>query len=238
MIYVVGIGPGAARARTAEATQAIIESDVLVGYSAYVELVKPEFPDKPTFATAMRGEAERCREAIRLAREGHRVCVICSGDAAVYGMASLILELAEPTDEVEIVPGVTAALAASAELGAPLAGDMAIISLSDLLTPWERIEKRLAAAASADFCMAIYNPSSVKRAEYLARACDVIMRWQPADIHCGWVRNIARANCEKKILTLGALRAEHVDMFTTVIIGNRSTIERNGKLITPRGYRL
>ena len=152
-------------------------------------------------------------------------------------MASLILELTGPEDEVEVVPGVTAALTASALLGAPLAGDMAIVSLSDLLTPWDVIEKRLDAAARGDFCMAIYNPASKKRADYLRRAVDIILRWQPDDVMCGWVRNIGREGQETRIMTLSELADAQVDMFTTVIIGNRSTVLKDGRLVTPRGYR-
>ena len=237
MIYVVGIGPGDRLCRTAAADAALAQADVLVGYRTYIDLVREEFADKPTFETAMLGEVERCREAVRLSREGKRVAVVCAGDAAVSGMASLILELTGPEDEVEVVPGVTAALTASALLGAPLAGDMAIVSLSDLLTPWDVIEKRLDAAARGDFCMAIYHPASKKRADYLRRAVDIILRWQPADVMCGWVRNIGREGQEARIMTLGELADAQVDMFTTVIIGNRSTVLKDGRLVTPRGYR-
>ena len=237
MIYVVGIGPGDRLCRTAAADAALAQADVLVGYRTYIDLVREEFADKPTFETAMLVEVERCREAVRLSREGKRVAVVCSGDAAVYGMASLILELTGPEDEVEVVPGVTAALTASALLGAPLAGDMAIVSLSDLLTPWDVIEKRLDAAARGDFCMAIYNPASKKRADYLRRAVDIILRWQPDDVMCGWVRNIGREGQETRIMTLSELADAQVDMFTTVIIGNRSTVLKDGRLVTPRGYR-
>lgn len=237
MIYVAGIGPGNSRFRTAEATEAMRRADVLVGYKTYLDLIRDEFPEKQTFCTGMTGETERCREALRFSRAGKTVCVVCSGDAAVYGMASLVLELAEETDRVEIVPGVTAALAASAALGAPLSGDMALVSLSDLLTPWEVIERRLDAAARGDFCMAIYNPSSKTRGDYLARAAQIILRWRKPETRCGWVRNAGREGEASKIVTLGALADERTDMFTTVIVGNSATVLRNGRLVTPRGYR-
>jgi precorrin-3B C17-methyltransferase len=237
MIYVVGLGPGDSAQRTAAATEAILRADALVGYSAYIGLIREEFPGKQVFENGMMGEAERCREAIRLSREGRIVAVVCSGDASVYGMASLILELSTETDEVEIVPGVTAALAASSALGAPLSGDLAIISLSDLLTPWAVIEKRLDAAAAGDFPIALYNPASKSRADYLMRAVDILLHHQPGDTPCGWVRNIARVGREQKILTLAELRDEMVDMFTTVIVGSSRTILKHGRLVTPRGYR-
>ena len=237
MIYVVGIGPGDGRLRTAEATEALKRCDVLVGYHAYLQLICPEFPHKEALGTGMTAEVERCRAAIDLSRAGKTVCVVCSGDAAVYGMASLILELAEERDEVEIVPGVTAALAASALLGAPLSGDLAIISLSDLLTPWAVIERRLEAAALGDFCIALYNPSSKKRGDYLSRAARIILRHQRRDIPCGLVKNIGRAGQRLKITTLGALSEEEADMFTTVIVGCSTTLVKGGRLITLRGYR-
>lgn len=237
MIQVVGLGPGDARMRTAEATEAIWRADILVGYAAYLGLIRAEFPDKPALENGMTGEVARCREALRFSREGKRVAVVCSGDASVYGMASLILELSDAQDEIEIVPGVTAALAASALLGAPLSGDLAIVSLSDLLTPWAVIEKRLDAAGLGDFPVALYNPASKSRTDHLTRAADILLRHKPGGTPCGWVRNIARDGQEKKILTLSELRGEPVDMFTTVIVGNSQTVLHRGNLVTPRGYR-
>lgn len=237
MIYVVGLGPGSAGMRTQDATAVLSRADVIVGYSAYIALVRAAFPDTPVYETGMRGEVDRCREAIRLSRAGQVVALICSGDAAVYGMASLVLELADAKDMVEVVPGVTAALAASACLGAPLAGDMAIVSLSDLLTPWETIERRLDAAALGDFALAIYNPVSKKRADYLARAAEILLRRKSGETACGWVKNIAREGQESGITTLDRLAQIPADMFTTVIVGNSTTILRNGRLVTPRGYR-
>ncbi len=237
MIYVVGLGPGHSGMRTGEATRAIQRADVIVGYGVYVDLIRGEFPDRETFTTGMRGEVERCRAAVEFSRAGKTVAVVCSGDASVYGMASLILELTDPEDDVEIVPGVTAALAASAILGAPLSGDMAIVSLSDLLTPWETIRRRLEAAAWGDFPIAIYNPASKKRADYLARAAETLLARLPGTTVCGWVRNIAREGREKGITPLDRLAEVPADMFTTVIVGNSMTVQMNGRLVTPRGYR-
>jgi precorrin-3B C17-methyltransferase len=204
----------------------------------YIDLIRAECPATPVYQNGMFGEADRCREALRLSREGLSVAVVCSGDAAVYGMASLILELADESDDVEVIPGVTAALAASAILGAPLSGDFAVVSLSDLLTPWEMIERRLDAAAMGDFCLALYNPSSRKRAGHLARAVDILLRRRSPDTPCGWARNIGRDGQSSKLLTLAELRGESLDMFTTVIIGNGATVIRHGRLVTPRGYHI
>jgi precorrin-3B C17-methyltransferase len=237
MIYVVGLGPGDHMCRTAAATAAIQRADALVGYAAYIDLVRGEFPEKPVFENGMMGEVARCQEAIRLSREGKTVAVVCSGDASVYGMASLILELSDEGDVVEIVPGVTAALAASALLGAPLSGDLAIVSLSDLLTPWAVIEKRLDAAGLGDFPVALYNPASRSRSDHLQRAVDILLGHKPGGTPCGWVRNIARDGEERKILTLAELRDEKVDMFTTAIVGSSQTVLKNGRLVTLRGYR-
>jgi len=237
MIYVVGLGPGDATMRTPAATEAVRRADILVGYAAYIGLIRAEFPEKPMFENGMMGEVARCQEALKLSRAGKTVAVVCSGDASVYGMASLILELSDEADEVEIVPGVTAALAASAMLGAPLSGDLAIVSLSDLLTPWAVIEVRLDAAGLGDFPIALYNPASRTRADHLMRAVDILLRHRTGDTSCGWVRNIARDGQEKKTLTLAELRDEEVDMFTTVVVGNSQTILKHGRLVTPRGYR-
>lgn len=237
-VYAVGIGPGNQEFFTAEAMHALEASDVIAGYTVYVDLVKDLFPEKETFATPMMKEIERCRWAIETAREGKSVAMVCSGDAGVYGMAGLLFELADQYGdvEVEVVSGVTAANSGAAVLGAPLGHDFCVISLSDLLTPWELIEKRLACAAEADFAICIYNPRSKKRSDYLAKACDIMMQYKSPDTVCGWVRNIGREGQEFKIVTLAELRDEPVDMFTTVFIGSRTTKVIDGRMITPRGY--
>lgn len=239
-VFVVGLGPGNAEGMTYACREAIERADILVGYTKYIELIAPLWPEKPAFATPMTGEAERCRHALALADEGKTVAVVCSGDAGVYGMAGLIYELSEdhPQVEIEIVPGVTAALAGAALLGAPLTHDFAVISLSDLLTPWELIEKRLTCAAMGDFCVALYNPSSKKRADYLEKACDVLLRHKSPDTLCGVARNIGRAGESAALMTLKELRSAKADMFTTAFIGNAQTREIRGKMVTPRGYDL
>lgn len=238
-LYIVGIGAGNAGGMTLDAQSAILGSDIVVGYTVYVELLKKIFPDKKYLATGMKSEVERVDAALSEARSGKTISLVCSGDSGVYGMAGLALERSVnyPNVDIEVVPGVTAALSGSALLGAPLGHDLVIISLSDLLTPWEVIEKRLRAAAYGDFAIALYNPSSKKRADYLARACDILLEQRSPDTVCGIARNIGRDGCSHIVLTLRELRDTPVDMFCTVFIGNSSTREINGRMVTPRGYR-
>ena len=237
-VYVVGIGPGGAEFMTKQALAAMERADVLCGYTVYIELVKPLFPEKETFVTPMTREIERCRWALETAHQGRTVALVCSGDAGVYGMAGPLLQIArEFADvDVEIVPGVTSALSGAAVLGAPLMHDFCVISLSDLLTPWEQIERRLTCAAQGDFVICLYNPSSKKRADYLRRACDILLREKRPETVCGWVRNIGREGQQHRILTLGQLREESLDMFTTVFVGSSTTQEIAGRMVTPRGY--
>ena len=236
-LYVIGIGPGDPGKMTGEAMEALKEVDVIAGYGVYVQLVKPLFPEKEYLVTPMRKEVDRCRMAIDAAMEGKNVAMISSGDAGVYGMAGLILELAEdkPLD-IQIVPGVTAALSGGAVLGAPLTHDFAVISLSDLLTPWEKIEKRLECAAAADFVICLYNPSSHKRKDYLKRACELVLRHAAPETVCGIAKNIGREGEGITVLTLAELLDTPVDMFSTVFIGNSQTKNIGGKMVTPRGY--
>jgi precorrin-3B C17-methyltransferase len=189
----------------------------------------------------MTREVERCRAALDAVYNGETVAVICSGDSGVYGIAGLIYQLSaeyEQTIDIEVIPGVTAALSGAAVLGAPLTHDFAVISLSDLLTPWELIERRLRLAGEGDFCVALYNPSSVKRADYLAKACDILLERKAPDTLCGMVRNIGREGESSRLLTLAELRDTPADMFTTVFVGNAQTRNINGKMVTPRGYEL
>ena len=239
-IYVVGIGPGDAEMMTAQAKKALDESDIIAGYKTYIALVRELYPDKEYYENGMRGEIERCEKCVEFARAGKTVALVCSGDAGVYGMASPLLEVAEREgfSDISIIPGVTAALSGAAELGAPLSTDFCVISLSDLLTPWDVIEKRLLGAAKGDFCMAIYNPASKGRADYLKKACEILLQELSGDTPCGYVRNIGREGCEKKVCTLSQLADAQVDMFVTVFIGNSQTKIVNGKLITPRGYKV
>lgn len=237
-IYVVGIGPGAYEQMTIRAVKVLENCEVIIGYTVYVDLVREHFVGKEFLTTPMKQEVERCRMAFETANAGKKTAMICSGDAGVYGMSGLMLEIGEeyPEVEVECVPGVTAAIGGASVLGAPLIHDFAVISLSDLLTPWEKIEKRLLAAAEADFVICLYNPSSKKRHDYLQKACDLILKYQPESLVCATVSNIGREGEQKHIYTLGELRNAKVDMFTTVFIGNSQTKEINGAMVTPRGY--
>ena len=237
-VFAVGIGPGGAEFFTEEAKAALQRADVIAGYTVYVDLVKELYPEKETFTTPMKQEIERCRWAIETAAAGRSVAMVCSGDAGVYGMAGLLIELADQYAdvEVEVVAGVTAASSGAAVLGAPLGHDFCLISLSDLLTPWDVIEKRLHCAAEADFAICIYNPRSKKRADHLQKACRIIMEHKSPDTVCGWVRNIGRDGQEYNIVTLEQMEHEPVDMFTTVFIGSASTKVIAGKMVTPRGY--
>lgn len=237
-LYVVGIGPGEEKKMTLEALSILKECQVIAGYQVYVDLVRRQEQEKEYIVTGMKQEKERCRLALEAAGEGKTTAVVCSGDAGVYGMAGLLLEMGEEYPEVEIIiiPGVSAALSGSALLGAPLGHDFVVISLSDLLTPWEIIEKRLAAAAMADFAICLYNPSSKKRFDYLQRACDIIMKYQSDEIICGYARNIGRNGEQWGVLSLRELRDMQVDMFTTVFIGNSMTKRIGEKMVTPRGY--
>lgn len=239
-VYVVGIGPGAYEKMTIQAANALRECDTIVGYTVYVDLVKEHFADKEFLTTPMRKEVERCELAFEEAAKGKTVAMICSGDAGVYGMSGLMLEIGSryPEIPVEIVAGVTAAIGGAAVLGAPLIHDFALISLSDLLTPWEKIEKRLLCAAEADFVICLYNPSSKKRHDYLQKACDLVMKYQPESIVCGVVENIGREGENARLYTLKELRDTKVDMFTTVFIGNSQTKIVDGHMVTPRGYLL
>lgn len=245
-LYVVGIGPGGYEGMTMEAVRVLEDCDVIVGYTGYVELVREAFPQwegKRFLTTGMKQERERCRMALELAETKERVAMVCSGDASVYGMAGLLMELADGEDgfpEVEIcaVAGVTAALSGGAVLGAPLGHDFAVISLSDLMTPWAQIEKRLEAAALADFVICLYNPASRMRRDHLQRACLAVGKYRSPDTVCGYVKNIGRKGEEKGILTLSELQNLEADMFTTVFIGNSQTSRIRDWMVTPRGYRM
>ena len=241
IVYVVGLGPGDPQFLTAQAQSALEEAEVLCGYPVYLDLVRPYYPEKEYYATGMTKELDRCRWALETAHSGRTVALVCSGDAGVYGMASPLLELAEgcPDVTVEVVPGLTDALSGGAVLGAPLAHDFCVLSLSDRLTPWEVIDKRLAAAAMGDFCIAVYNPSSKGRPDYLARAVRILLQNGKApDTVCGLVRNIGREGQSAQVLTLAQLEQTPVDMFTTVYIGNHNTRVLQGRMVTPRGYRV
>ncbi len=238
MLYVVGFGSGSRENMTVEAERVILESDIIVGYTAYTDILKKYFPDKKYYSTGMKQERERVIYALENAGT-QTVTIVCSGDSSVYGMAGLAFELSVnyPDVDIEIVSGVTSALSGGAVLGSPLGHDFAVISLSDLLTPWDKIIKRVEYASYADFVMVLYNPSSKKRGDYLSKACDIMMKYKNPDTVCGIVRNIGRNGQESRILTLSELRNTSVDMFTTVFIGNSETKIINSRMVTPRGYK-
>ena len=241
MLTVIGIGPGSEAMMTEEAVTALKEAEVVVGYKTYTHLVKPLVGDKEVIKTGMRKEIERCHLAIELAQEGKNVAMVCSGDAGIYGMAGLILEIVtkEKRDiQVRVVPGITASIAAASLLGAPLMPAFCHISLSDLLTPWEVIEKRIKAAAEADFVICFYNPRSLGREGHLARAFELMAPFKAATTPIGVVKAAARKKEEKWITTFGEMEYDRVDMTSLVIVGNKSTYISDDLMITPRGYKL
>ncbi len=239
-IFIVGLGPGKESMMTGEALSALEQSDVIIGYMVYLQLLEERFQKKEMLSTPMRQEQERCELCFAEAEKGKQVSLICSGDAGVYGMASLMYELGKkhPETELVVIPGITAACSGAALLGAPLNHDFCVISLSDLLTPWEKIEKRLVAAAEGDFAIAIYNPSSHRRKDYLMRACDILLCSIEGERACGYVENIGREGTKIATCTLSELRNREVNMFTTVFIGNAGSEIIKGKLITKRGYQI
>ena len=238
-LIVVGIGPGNYENMTIKADRALQSCDAIIGYHVYVDLVKERYSDKEFLTTPMTQETKRCQMALDLAKQGKTVAMVCSGDSGIYGMAALIYELrgecAEP--EVEVIPGLTAACSGAALLGAPLTHDFAVISLSDRLTSWEKIEKRLESAAVADLSIVLYNPASRGRPDHLRRACDILLRHLPEDRLCGVAQHIGRDGENRRLMSLGELRTASVDMFCTVFIGNEMTREIVQNMVTPRGYR-
>ena len=239
-INIVGMGPGKEEMMTPEAIYALEQSDVIIGYAVYIALLGERFRGKELLSTPMRQEKERCVLCFEEAEKGKQVSLICSGDAGIYGMASLMYEMGKNYRDTElaVIPGITAASSGAAVLGAPLNHDFCVISLSDLLTPWDKIEKRLIAAAEGDFAIAIYNPSSHKRKDYLMRACDILLRSIEGERACGYVENIGREDTRAATCSLKELRDTRVNMFTTVFIGSSGSEIIDGKLITKRGYHI
>ena len=238
-LIVVGIGPGDYENMTVRADRALQNCDCIVGYTVYVDLVKERYPDKEFLTTPMTRETQRCQMAIEEALKGKNVAMVCSGDSGIYGMAALIYELRgenkEP--EIEVIPGLTAACSGGALLGAPLTHDFAVISLSNRLTPWEKIAKRLDHAAQADLGIVLYNPMSKGRPDNLRMACDILLKRLPSDRPCGVAHYIGREGENRTFMTLGQLRDSKVDMFSTVFIGNAQTRMIGGEMVTPRGYK-
>ncbi len=248
-LYIVGTGPGSIKHLTAAAQDAIAASSTIVGYHYYIDLIQPLLEGKQIISTGMMQEIDRCRTAIQLAGKGETVALVSGGDAGIYGMAGLVFELieidrqqsevatAESIPEICVIPGISAIQAAASALGAPLMHDFSVISLSDLLTPWDLITKRLEAAARADFVMVIFNPRSKSRVTQIADARDIILGARPADTPVGIVRNACRAVEQVTVTTLGAMLEHEIDMSTIVIIGNSSTFaDQQGRMVTPRGY--
>ncbi len=238
-IYVVGLGPGGPEDMTPRARKAIEGSDLVVGYSTYLDLIKEYFPGKQMISSGMTREVERCRLVLEKALEGNNVALVSSGDSGIYGMAGIMLEVVNKSGcaaEVEVIPGITAAAAAASILGAPLMHDFAVISLSDLMTPWEMICKRIACAAEGDFVLCLYNPKSKNRSDYIDIARDIILKCRDGKTPAGIVRNAGRPDQTSVVTTLEDMLKCEIDMFTVVLIGNSQTYIENGKMITPRGY--
>lgn len=235
-LYVIGIGPGGLDHMTLKAVKALEESDVIVGYTKYIEFIKPLVKDKPVVSTGMRGEVERCKQALELAKD-KIVSIVSTGDAGIYGMAGLILEMRKDED-VEVIPGVTASSAAASVVGAPLMHDNCNISLSDLMTPYELIKKRVELAAEGDFIISLYNPKSHGRPLYLQECMDIVKKYRQENTPVAVVKNALRDGQETTLFTIDTFDDSEVDMFSIVIIGNSRSFIKDGKFITPRGYRV
>lgn len=236
-LYVVGIGPGGKEHLTIKAADVLQKCQVIVGYTLYIDLIREFTEGKTVISTGMTKEIDRCKRAIKEVRKGHDTCIVSSGDPGLYGMAGPVLELAEGI-EVEIVPGVSSAFCAASEVGAPIMHDMCTISLSDLLTPWEVIESRLKHAAQGDFAIALYNPKSKGRPKHIETAITILANDKEMTTPVALVKNAGRAGSERKLVTLATIDYEFIDMKTVVIIGNKTTYIKDGKMITPRGYHL
>ncbi len=239
-LWVLGMGPGRREEMTLEALAVLERVEIICGYKVYNELLREDFPEKEYLSSGMRQELQRVEMALERAQAGAEIALVSSGDSGIYGLASLSLELAPryPDVEIEIVPGLTAALTGAARLGAPLGHDSCLISLSDLLTPWELIEKRLEAAALGDFAIVLYNPASRKRPDYPKLATEILLKAAKApETPCAAVRNIGREGEESWFFRLAELPEQELDMFCTVFIGNSQTQMIAGRMVTPRGYR-
>ena len=234
-LYVIGIGPGGLEHMTLRAKDAIEESNIIIGYNKYIDMIKPIVEDKELFSTGMRGEESRCRKALELSKENNIVALISTGDSGIYGMAGLILQMKED-ENVEIIPGVTASSAAGSVVGAPLMHDNCNISLSDLMTPYDLIKKRVRNAADADMVISLYNPRSKGRPHYLRDAIEIIKEYRELNTPVAVVRHALREGQEYKLFTLENFDEEVVDMFSIVIVGNSQSLIKEGKFITTRGY--
>ena len=236
-IYVVGIGPGKKPDMTYRAYKAMENSDVIIGYKTYINLIKEYFENKELINSPMKKEVDRCQDALNIAMEGKTVSLISSGDAGVYGMAGIMLEIVDDSIEVEIISGVTATNAAGSVVGAPIMHDYVTISLSDLLTDWELIKKRLDLAAQGDFVVSLYNPKSRGRTTQIEEARDIMLKHKSKSTVVAIAKNIGRDDEEYVLTTLEQMLNYDIDMSTIVIRGNSNTFIKNGKMITPRGYK-
>lgn len=237
-IYVVGLGPGNKENMTFRAYDILKNSDIIIGYKTYVDLIEGMFPDKKIIKSYMKKEVARCEETLKLALEGNIISLISSGDAGVYGMAGLMLEIAGGQVEVEIVPGITSANASASLGGAPIVHDSVNISLSNLLTDWELIKKRIDLASQGDFVITLYNPKSSGRPELINEARDIMLKHKRKDTPVLIARNVGREGENYDITTLDKMLDYEINMFSTVIIGNSNTKVVNNKMITPRGYKV
>nr|MBF0222800.1 precorrin-3B C(17)-methyltransferase [Desulfobulbaceae bacterium] len=238
-VFIVGTGPGSIDHITSAAIKAIDGADVIVGYKTYLDLIPELLVGKEILSSAMMQEVERCKKTLEIAEKGQKVAIISGGDPGIYAMAGLIFELAAESNsptEIEVIPGIAAINGCAARLGAPLMHDFAAISLSDLLTPWSIIEKRLSAAAEADFVIALYNPKSKKRTEHIIKARERIMEHRSGKTPVGVVTACNRDNEKVTITTLDNLLDADINMQSTVIIGNSTTFQWKECMITPRGY--
>lgn len=238
-IYVVGLGTGSLDDMTIKAKRVLDSCNIIVGYKAYIDLVKPILGNKTYIESGMKQEVQRCRQVLELASESEEsICIISSGDSGIYGMAGIMLELSSDYEdiEIEIISGITAAISASSVVGTPLMNDFCVISLSDLLTPWETIENRIKYATKGDFVIALYNPKSRTRVTQLNRAIDIITKYRSLDTVVAVVKNVGRKGQISTLCKLSELATQDIDMFTTIIIGNSQTYILNNKMITSRGY--
>lgn len=238
-IYVVGIGPGNMEDISVRAYKTLKNVDVIAGYITYIDLVKDEFKEKEFYVSGMKKEIDRCEKVLELAKEGKTVALISSGDAGIYGMAGIMIEVALGSGiDVEVIPGITSSVAGASLVGAPLMHDQAIISLSDLLTDWEVITKRIDRASEGDFVISLYNPKSKGRTEQIVEAREIMLKHKAPSTPVALLRHVGREDENYTLTNLDEMLNYEIDMFTVVIVGNSKTYVKEGKVITPRGYHL
>ena len=238
-IYVVGIGPGNMEDISVRAYKTLKNVDVIAGYITYIDLVKDEFKVKEFYVSGMKKEIDRCEKVLELAKEGKTVALISSGDAGIYGMAGIMIEVALGSGiDVEVIPGITSSVAGASLVGAPLMHDQAIISLSDLLTDWEVITKRIDRASEGDFVISLYNPKSKGRTEQIVEAREIMLKHKAPSTPVALLRHVGREDENYTLTNLDEMLNYEIDMFTVVIVGNSKTYVKEGKMITPRGYHL